>query len=1025
MNESILNALLQLFAMIANVSKDGLSSRAIEIVHFYLQQHLSAQLINNYITLFEKYIATYHPQLVKEGAESTAGIDPLNTDNILSICNEINKNLRQREKFIVFMRLVEFINEDEVMTDRELDFIKMVARCFNITETELHNTKNYILDPLSHDIQKDKLLVISKAPDPPVEGIHHIQKSDLDGMIIILHHDSTNTFIFRYLGSSNLLLNGHYIPPERIHLLDQGSLITSPKIRPIYYSDVSNCFFRERDHEKIVFQALDIEFKFKKSVNGIHRFSFTEESGNLIGILGGSGVGKSTLLNMLNGNMQPQRGKILINGYDLYTEKEKLEGMIGFVPQDDLLIEELTVFQNLYYNAKLCFSQLSKTEVLKRINKILKDLELYESRNLKVGSPLNKFISGGQRKRLNIALELIREPSILFVDEPTSGLSSLDSEKVMLLLKEQTLKGKLVIINIHQPYSDIFKLFDRILILDKGGYPIYKGNPIDALVYFKSASNYVNATEGQCLSCGNVVPEQILQIVEAREVDEYGKLVEKRKVSPKEWYQLYLENFESEDQKKSQKNPLPPRIFSIPNPLSQFWIFITRNVLSKLSNRQYMLINFLEAPLLAMIIGYFTKYISDHSGTLSYVFRENENLPAYIFMAVVVALFMGLTVSAEEIIRDQKILKRESFLHLSRLSYLHSKILILFLISAIQTFSFVLIGNTILEIKGMTFPYWMVLFSASCMANMIGLNLSSGLNSVVAIYIIIPFILVPQLLFSGVIVKFDRLHNVFRNPVFVPTIGELMTSRWAYEAIAVEQFKKNKYQRNFFDLEKEEKNALFNSRDLIPAVISRLNEADRNIQNNLNREEAISNLEVVRNELQKLHDFQSFPLFERIADLTIETYSSELFDLTKSYLLGVKEYYQETGEKATRFKDEKYNHLVDSMGSKDALNRLKDKHENDKLNELLLNRGEIWFLPELDHQLVRKVMPVYMDPISKAGRAHFYAPVKIIGDKTMDTFWFNIIVIWLWSLLFYFFLIYDLLRRIIDWSEKAKMRKRG
>jgi len=463
MNESILNALLQLFAMIANVSKDGLSSRAIEIVHFYLQQHLSAQLINNYITLFEKYIATYHPQLVKEGAESTAGIDPLNTDNILSICNEINKNLRQREKFIVFMRLVEFINEDEVMTDRELDFIKMVARCFNITETELHNTKNYILDRLSHDIQKDKLLVISKAPDPPVEGIHHIQKSDLDGMIIILHHDSTNTFIFRYLGSSSLLLNGHYIPPERIHLLDQGSLITSPKIRPIYYSDVSNCFFRERDHEKIVFQALDIEFKFKKSDNGIHRFSFTEESGNLIGILGGSGVGKSTLLNMLNGNMQPQRGKILINGYDLYTEKEKLEGMIGFVPQDDLLIEELTVFQNLYYNAKLCFSQLSKTEVLKRINKILKDLELYESRTLKVGSPLNKFISGGQRKRLNIALELIREPSILFVDEPTSGLSSLDSEKVMLLLKEQTLKGKLVIINIHQPYSDIFKLFDRIL----------------------------------------------------------------------------------------------------------------------------------------------------------------------------------------------------------------------------------------------------------------------------------------------------------------------------------------------------------------------------------------------------------------------------------------------------------------------------------------------------------------------------------------------------------------------------------
>jgi len=1023
MNESILNALLQLFAMIANVSKDGLSSRAIEIVHFYLQQHLSAQLINNYITLFEKYIVTYHPQLVKEGAASTAGIDPLNTDNIRSFCTEINKNLRQREKFIVFMRLVEFINEDEVMTDRELDFITMVARCFNLTETELHNTKSYILDPLSHDIQKDKLLVISKAPDPPVEGIHHIQKNDLDGMIIILHHASTNTFIFRYLGSSNLLLNGHYIPPERIHLLDQGSLITSPKIRPIYYSDVSNCFFRERDHEKIVFQALDIKFKFKRSDNGIHRFSFTEESGNLIGILGGSGVGKSTLLNMLNGNIQPQRGRILINGYDLYAEKEKLEGMIGFVPQDDLLIEELTVFQNLYYNAKLCFSQLSKAEVLKRINKILKDLELYESRNLKVGSPLNKFISGGQRKRLNIALELIREPSILFVDEPTSGLSSLDSEKVMLLLKEQTLKGKLVIINIHQPYSDIFKLFDRILILDKGGYPIYKGNPIDALVYFKSASKYVDATEGQCLSCGNVVPEQILQIVEAREVDEYGKLVEKRKVSPREWYHLYLKNFESEDQKKSQKSPLPPRIFSIPNPWSQFWIFITRNVLSKLSNRQYMLINFLEAPLLALIIGYFTKYVSDQSGILIYIFKENENLPAYIFMAVVVALFMGLTVSAEEIIRDQKILKRESFLHLSRPSYLHSKILILFLISAIQTFSFVLIGNTILEIKGMTFQYWIVLFSASCMANMIGLNLSSGLNSVVAIYIIIPFILVPQLLFSGVIVKFDKLHNMFRNPTYVPAIGELMTSRWAYEAIAVEQFKNNQFERNFYRFDKERKNAAYYATTLIPQIMARLDEVDRSLTIDSLRDDVASNLMLVKNEIEKLHIHEAFPLFDQIEKLEPDSYTKSVSINARNYLSNVRGYYQEKEQEATRMREKTYAQLIDSLGGVNSFYTIEKKHYNDKLAELVLNR-DVRLIKEVNHELVRKEAPIYMVPISRTGRAHFYSPVKIIVNQELETLWFNVLVIWFSSILFYIILVYDVLRKLIDWSEKVKMRRK-
>ena len=148
-------------------------------------------------------------------------------------------------------------------------------------------------------------------------------------------------------------------------------------------------------------------------------------------------------------------------------------------------------------------------------------------KNLKVGDPLNKTISGGQRKRLNIALELMREPSILFVDEPTSGLSSMDSEKMMLLLKDLAGKGKLVVAIIHQPSSEIFKLFDKLWILDKGGYPIYNGNPIDAVVYFKTMNTQVNAAESECPRCGNVIPEQILQIIEAREIDDRGRTTRK------------------------------------------------------------------------------------------------------------------------------------------------------------------------------------------------------------------------------------------------------------------------------------------------------------------------------------------------------------------------------------------------------------------------------------------------------------------------------------------------------------------
>jgi len=131
-------------------------------------------------------------------------------------------------------------------------------------------------------------------------------------------------------------------------------------------------------------------------------------------------------------------------------------------------------------------------------------------------NPLNKVISGGQRKRLNIALELIREPTILFVDEPTSGLSSVDSEIVMNLLKDLTYRGKLVIINIHQPGSDIYKMFDKIMIIDKGGYQIFYGNPTEAIVYFKYRASLANANEDQCISCGNVNTDQLLQIIEAK-----------------------------------------------------------------------------------------------------------------------------------------------------------------------------------------------------------------------------------------------------------------------------------------------------------------------------------------------------------------------------------------------------------------------------------------------------------------------------------------------------------------------------
>ena len=154
----------------------------------------------------------------------------------------------------------------------------------------------------------------------------------------------------------------------------------------------------------------------------------------------------------------------------------------------------------------------------------------------------------------------------------------------MLLLKEQTLKGRLVVVNIHQPSSDIYKLFDILLILDKGGYPVYYGNPIDALTYFKTLGNHVNPGENECLTCGYVNPEQILRIIESKTVSEYGKLTVNRKISPEEWYNHFRKQSSPIDLFQPERRNYRANFFSVPGSWKQFRIFSIRNLLTKVTN---------------------------------------------------------------------------------------------------------------------------------------------------------------------------------------------------------------------------------------------------------------------------------------------------------------------------------------------------------------------------------------------------------------------------------------------------------
>jgi hypothetical protein len=473
------------------------------------------------------------------------------------------------------------------------------------------------------------------------------------------------------------------------------------------------------------------------------------------------------------------------------------------------------------------------------------------------------------------------------------------------------------------------------------------------------------------------------------------------------------------------KEKLPENFYSIPGLFKQMKIFFIRDILSKLTNRQYILISMLEAPLLAVIMGFFTKYFSGTTDDpTAYVFRENENLPAYLLMSVIVFLFLGLTISSEEIIKDRKILQRESFLNLSWGSYLNSKILIMFLISAIQSISYVLIGNQIFEIHGMVFAYWLILFSTSCFANLLGLNISSGLNSVITIYILVPFMLIPQILFCGVLVKFDKLHKSLTNYEYVPVLGDLMTSRWAYEALSVEQFKHNKYTSYYFENDQNISNLTYPQAYLIPELQNRLTLALEYKEANSNPDRLKVNLHILNTEIEKLKQLVPDIEFDQRPYLDAETFDQTSGEAIRAYFRQVDRDLRQRVGALKRRDNEITENLIQELGGLDAYSKFQDAHDNIRLTELVTNRNMVAKTIESDGKLIRKYAPAYMDPSSSFGRAHLYAPHKNLGNLEIDTLWFNVGVIWLFTLALYITLYFDVLRKVLTRFENVRIRKK-
>ncbi len=766
------------------------------------------------------------------------------------------------------------------------------------------------------------------------------------------------------------------------------------------YHDIKKHYLQGITKRSLRIAAGNIEFFYNPPFRGLKEFSFREETGQLIGIIGQEGVGKTTLLKMIAGEMKPDKGTISINGFDLNENIYLLKGIIGNVTEEDMLFEELTVYENIYLTAKFFFSDLSEHDLVGKINHLMEEIGLENIRDVRVGSFSEKNIQPGQRRLVNIALELLREPDILVVDDAIERLNMADSSKVIKVLHQYTFKGKLVVTSISQTSQSVFRMFDKIWVIDEGGFPIFQGSPLDAYNYFSREVKHPVEEENET-SVKHVSPETILDLVNTRTLDSCGNESLSRKISPEDW-NLKYHQYQDKIQTKISKSALPRGFLKTPNLETQFRFYSIRNFRTKFYRKRMLFITLLIGPITAFILGLILR---NKTGG-QYLFSGNMNLSIYYYTSILISFFFGLIGSAREIMKEKHILNKEEYLNFSRFSYVNSKITFLFIIAGIQTLLYALTGNLLLGIHGMTLYFWLLLFSMAGLGSVLGLIFSCSFRSDVVIYgVAIPVALALQFFLGGGYISYKNLNlNKYK---YTPISGDLMPARWAYEAMVIKQFRDNKYEKNFYNLDRDISQSSYLAFHLLPELQEALifNPYDSNNFDTLKYQ-----LKLIRSGISQIVRNQKVFPFEYYNQLYPLKYSPKIAEETSGYLTYLEYYFYDAYDSAMHKKELKTARLTDSLGI-NGFHELKEQNYNYHLADMITGSPHDSTFVIRDTIPVQLVDPVYQPPVSNNGRASMFLPYKMLNGELIDTYWYNVSVIWLYSFVLYIILLIDLFNK--------------
>ncbi|MES2476561.1 MAG: ATP-binding cassette domain-containing protein [Verrucomicrobiota bacterium] len=606
-----------------------------------------------------------------------------------------------------------------------------------------------------------------------------------------------------------ILVDG--IPVRQNTTLKDGSLIR------LSGSQAVRCRFSEGflDEERTLVESLQVEdliHDFGPDARALDHINFEVKRGEMLCIIGPSGSGKSTLLAVLSGQRQPTRGKVMLNGIPLYERRERLVPFIAHMPQEEALNPQLTVREHLRHAVTIRRPALALAEHERRVDSMLAELGLQSIAQRRVGAPGEKTISGGERSRLNLGVDLGSRAEVFLFDEPISGLSSKDSEHVAETLRSLA-REKIVIASLHRPGAPVLRLFDKVLLLDSGGRLAFFGTPTAMVGYFREACEELAISHPSVAAQSPLGADFVFDVLETplSSIGGGSNTGAARRFPSSFWQ----ERFESVnlmqslqlggnpvsklgEQQAGERLPVPPKptrrlraVFSI------FATHFQRSLLSKLRNRGTIYSTCLEAPVLAALIAITLR--SSPEG--SYQFASALHIPAYLFLSVTVAMFLGLTNSATEVLRDRPILRRERNCQPGAGSYVMAKFTALGLVAAVQCFAYLVVGNHFLEIEGTLADLWLWMTLTAWTGTGMALVISSLVKTERAALTAVPLLLVPQMLLAGALVPFREMnHGLFndtkdiRDRGGVPVPAVIMPLRYAYEAAVIAQATRNPFE---------------------------------------------------------------------------------------------------------------------------------------------------------------------------------------------------------------------------------------